>query len=95
MNIGVGCCVEVVQDVGEVSYGVVRPLMEYCVQFWLPCYGKDIIKLERVQKRLTRMLLGMEDLSYEKRLDELGLFSLEHRGLKSDLIEVYKILRGI
>eukprot|EP00061_Rhincodon_typus_P007223 g28706.t1 len=39
---------------------LVRPLLEYRVQFWLPWYREDIIKLERVQKRFTRMLPGME-----------------------------------
>eukprot|EP00061_Rhincodon_typus_P012377 g38072.t1 len=56
---------------------------------------KDIINLERVQKRFPRMLPGMEDLSYKERLDRLGLFSLEHRRLRGDLIEVYNIMRGV
>eukprot|EP00061_Rhincodon_typus_P009670 g33334.t1 len=46
---------------------LLRPLLEYCVQFWLPSYGKDIIKLERFQKRFIRMLLGMEGLHYKVR----------------------------
>eukprot|EP00061_Rhincodon_typus_P007715 g29695.t1 len=74
---------------------LVRPLLEYCVQFWSPCYGKDIIKLETVQKRFTRMLLGMEDLSYKERLDRLELFPLECRRLRGNLIEVYESMRGI
>ena len=51
--------------------------------------------LERVQKRFTRMLPGMEGISYEERLEKLGLFSLERRRLRGDLIEVYKIMRGM
>ena len=74
---------------------LIRPLLEYCVQFWSPYYRKDIIKLERVQKRFTRMLQGLDGLSYKERLDRLGLFSLERRRLRGDLIEVYKIMRGI
>eukprot|EP00061_Rhincodon_typus_P015573 g43326.t1 len=66
-----------------------------CVQFWLPCYRKDIIKLEGVQKRFTRMLLGLDSLSYKHRLDNLGLFLLESRRLKGGHIEVDKIMRGI
>eukprot|EP00061_Rhincodon_typus_P005174 g24384.t1 len=46
-----------------------RPLLEYCVLFWMPSYKKDIIKLERIQKRFTRMLLGMEYFSYNERLE--------------------------
>eukprot|EP00061_Rhincodon_typus_P019082 g48535.t1 len=59
-------------------------------------YGKDIIKLERVQKRITRMLLGMDSLGYKERLDRVDLFSLEYRRLRGNLVvEVYKVMRGI
>ena len=74
---------------------LVRTHLEYCVQFWSPYYRKDIIKRERVQKRFTRMLPGLDGLSYKERLDRLGLFSLERRRLRGELIEVYKIMRGI
>ena len=53
------------------------------------------MKLERVLKRFTRMLPGLEDLSYRERLNRLGLFSLERRRLRGDLIEVYKIMRDM
>eukprot|EP00061_Rhincodon_typus_P016532 g44798.t1 len=56
---------------------------------------KDISKLEIVQKRFARVLPGMEDLSYKERTDRLGLLLLERRRLRGDLIEVYKIMRGI
>ena len=57
--------------------GLVRPHLEYSVQFWSPHYQKDVEALERGQKRFTRMLPSMEDISYEERLEKLGLFSLE------------------
>jgi len=74
----------------EMYRTLVRPQLEYCVQFWSPHYVKDVIALEGVQRRFTRMLHGMEHLNYEERLDRLGLFLL-----RGDLIEVYTIMRGM
>ena len=39
------------------------------------------------------MIKGMDDLFYEERLSDLGLFSIEKRGLGGDLINIYKYLR--
>eukprot|EP00061_Rhincodon_typus_P009551 g33144.t1 len=48
---------------------IVRLLLEFCVQFWPLSYRKVIVKLDRVQKRFTRMLPGIEALSYKERPD--------------------------
>jgi len=74
---------------------LVRPHMEYCTAIWSPYYVKDKELIEKLQHRFTKMITEVKHLPYADRLLKLGLWLLEERRNKSDLIEVYKLLHGL
>ena len=74
---------------------LVLPHVEYCVSTWSPHYIKDNDILERIQHRFTRLIPGMQKLTYVERLDKLNLWTLEERRNRSDVIEVFKMANNL
>jgi len=69
-------------------------LVEFSIQAWSPSLRKDINCLEQVQRRATKLVVGLKRLQYADRLHDLGLTTLEKRRLRGDLIETFKIVTG-
>ncbi len=58
---------------------LVKPHLEYAVQFWAPYHAKDVAKLETFQRRATKMITSFRNKSYEEGLARLNLFSRERK----------------
>eukprot|EP00061_Rhincodon_typus_P004523 g22800.t1 len=74
---------------------LVRPRLEYSEQFWAPYLKKDVLALERIQRRFMRIIPRMKGLTYEEYLRTLGLYSMEFGKMKGYLIESDRILKGL
>ena len=73
---------------------LIRPRMEFAIQAWSPYLRKDILKLEKIQRRATKLIPTLSHLPYEERLKALNLTTLEQRRTRGDMIETFKILNG-
>ena len=65
---------------------LLRPQLEQCFPFWSPYFRKDTDNVERIQRGATGMIRGLENVTYNERLKELDLFSLEKGGLRGSVI---------
>jgi ribonuclease P/MRP protein subunit RPP40 len=74
---------------------LIRPRLECAVQAWRPYLQKDIDLIEGVQGWATKLVVGTKVMSYEERLKFLDMTTLETREVRGDLIEVFKIMKGL
>ncbi|XP_069105880.1 uncharacterized protein [Argopecten irradians] len=74
---------------------LVRTQLDYASSVWAPFKVKDIDRLEAVQRRATKSLPGMGNLTYPERLRILKLPTLSYRRARGDMIELYKMINGI
>ena len=71
-----------------------RPHLEYAVVCWSPWTVGDKEVLERVQRRALGMVTNWRSRTYEARLAEVGMTTLEDRRARGDMIATYKVLSG-
>ncbi|BHF80034.1 hypothetical protein SprV_0702315800 [Sparganum proliferum] len=84
------------EDVFSKTFGTfVRPHLEYGIQAWRPWAVEDQNCLERVQRRATKMVRGQCSFHYETRLVNLNLFPLSYRQLRGDLLQAFRIVKGL
>ena len=73
---------------------MVRTHLEYASSVWAPYKMKHIEQIEAVQRRVTKQLPGMKNLTYPERLKKLRLPTLSYRRKRGDMIELYKLTSG-
>jgi len=86
------------QDASSELYkSLVRPILEYAAPVWSPYLIKDIVALEKVQRRASRLALRQKrgEMSYEQRCNLLKWQTLERRGEFLSLVQCYKLVFGI
>ncbi len=59
------------------------------------CTKRTVFSIENVQRRATKLVRNIQNESYTNRMKELGLPSLQYRRKRADMIELFKIIKGI
>ena len=72
----------------------VRPHLEFAVAVWSPWFEADKSCLEKIQQRAVSMISGLKGATYEEKLREIGLTTLEERRHQADMLQAFKIIRG-
>ena len=72
----------------------IRPMIDYCSCVWNVAYLEDVRRLESLQRRWTREISGVEALEYVARLKAIGLYSIQGRLLRADMVKIWKSFNG-
>ena len=73
----------------------VRPILEYCSPIWNPILKGEVVEIEKVQHRATKLVPAIRDLPYPDRLQALNLTTLAYRRKRTDIIQVFRVVKGI
>jgi Reverse transcriptase (RNA-dependent DNA polymerase) len=73
----------------------IRPILEYNSNVWNPTHKYLIDQIENVQRKFTKRISSISNLSYLERLSILELETLELRRLRFDLVQYYKIFNNL
>jgi hypothetical protein len=73
----------------------VLPLLSYCSPVWCPYQQRDVNALEKVQRRYSKRISGLDNVQYSERLKSLNSLSLASRRVYADLLTVYKYTHGL
>ena len=72
-----------------------RPHLEHAATIWNPYKKGYIDDMEKVQRRVTKLLQNISHLNYPERLAALNLSTIGYRRIRGDMIETFKILSNI
>ena len=64
-------------------------------EFKVHSVSEDIESVEKIQRRATKLIPELKDMTYTERLKKLKLPSLAHRRRRGDMIQTFKIIKGI
>ena len=73
---------------------ICRPHLEYANSVWNPYTNADVSVLEKVQRKVTKMAVGLKNKDYSERLKALNLSTLSERRERGDAIQLFRIVNG-